>query len=465
MHLSPFIEALTPPQNSGHQFVFYGDCCSGIPGAPHEANFAQVNAVVSRLKPRPEFICFLGDEIKGLMADEAALREQWRYWFDQEMAWLNREASPLYQITANHTTYDRASEAVFREVLAHLPQNGPPGQEGLSYFVRREDLLLVFVNTGWSGLGGEGRVETAWLEQVLAEHQEARYKLVLGHHPVHPINGFAGAYGRTIEEENGGRFWQVLVEHQVLAYLCSHIMAFDVQVHEGVLQILSGGAGTLPLMPEGVEYLHCVQMALEAGRLRYQTLDTGGSIREWLAWPLEIPSSNQWKRLAWGPQPSPLVDEDRQQALQTRLMVWQFEGICAPPGSGEAQTLISGWTPGPALAPWWLGFRGPENRLCLLLSPEVGRSPRFWLGPAFSPGEPFAVQVAIHPGMGPGGFLWRRDETSPWSSLKGMAAWGADRFSPQRYWSIGHDQYGELGQPFRGQGLNVSWHTETVTLK
>ncbi|MBN1583682.1 MAG: hypothetical protein JXA89_23450, partial [Anaerolineae bacterium] len=164
------IPALVPRDGDGHQFVCYADCCSGIPGAPHEATFASVNAVVSRLAPRPEFICFPGDEIKGLAADDATLRSQWRYWFEHEMAWLDREAIPLYHTTGNHTAYDAASEAVFRELLAHLPRNGPPGQEGLSYFIRRGDLLMVFVNTMWSGIGGDGRVETTWLERTLADH-------------------------------------------------------------------------------------------------------------------------------------------------------------------------------------------------------------------------------------------------------------------------------------------------------
>jgi hypothetical protein len=121
-----------------------------VPGAPHETTFAAVNAVVSRLRPRPEFICFPGDEVIGLTADDDVLRAQWRHWFDREMSWLDRDAVPLYHTTANHTTYDARSEAVFREVLAHLPRNGPPGQEGLTYFVRRGDLLLVFVNTTWT---------------------------------------------------------------------------------------------------------------------------------------------------------------------------------------------------------------------------------------------------------------------------------------------------------------------------
>lgn len=150
------IPALVPRGAGGHQFVCYADACSGVPGARHEATFAAVNAVVRRLRPQPEFILFPGDEIQGLTADDGALRAQWRHWLDREMAWLDRDAVPLYHATGNHTTYDAASEAAFRALLPHLPRNGPPGQEGLAYSVRRGDLLLVFVHTLARERGGEG---------------------------------------------------------------------------------------------------------------------------------------------------------------------------------------------------------------------------------------------------------------------------------------------------------------------
>ena len=142
------------PRGRGHQFVLYGDSCSGVPGGPHERTFACVNAVVRRLQPQPEFILFLGDEIVGLTADARARRAQWSHWLDVEMAWLDRGMTPVWHTTSNHTTYDVMSEAVFREVL-RLPENGPPQQVGLSYFVRRSDLLLVFVHTSWSGLAAK----------------------------------------------------------------------------------------------------------------------------------------------------------------------------------------------------------------------------------------------------------------------------------------------------------------------
>jgi len=112
------IPALMPRDGAGHQFVCYADCCSGVPGAPHEATFAAVNGIVARLRPQPEFICFLGDEVRGLTADDKALRSQWRSWFEREMGWLDRSRIPFYHTTGNHTTYDAASETVFRQVLA-----------------------------------------------------------------------------------------------------------------------------------------------------------------------------------------------------------------------------------------------------------------------------------------------------------------------------------------------------------
>lgn len=141
------------------------------------------------------------------------------------------------------------SEAVFRDVLTHLPQNGPSGQEGLSYWVRRNDLLLVFVNTLSTGLGGEGYVETDWLREVLHRNADASHKLVIG------------------------------------------------------LQVCTAGAGTAHRMPEDVEDLHCVQAATDAEGLRYQVIDVEGRVREELSWPVILPPTAQWHELPAGRSP------------------------------------------------------------------------------------------------------------------------------------------------------------------
>lgn len=431
------------PRGQGHQFVLYGDACSGVAGALHERTFAGVNAAVRRLAPSPEFILFLGDEIAGYTADADALRQQWRHWLDHEMGWLDRRAIPMWHTTSNHATYDAMSEAVFREVHDHLPRNGPPGQEGLSYWVRRGDLLLVFVHTLWTGLGGEGHVETDWLRSVLRQHADARHKLVAGHHPVHPINGFAGAYQRDVGPEHATAFWNVLVEGGVLAYLCGHILAFDVQVHRGVLQICTAGAGTAHRMPEGVEYLHAVQAALDEQGLRYQVFDSEGRVRERLSWPLSVLPPEQWQALS---------DAG---GVKNKLVAFRFTGQAAVPGTSTAQTFLSAFRPG-IRAPLWIGLRGPEQRLTAILEPEPGRSPHYWHGPSLEAGASFDIQLLIHPGMGPGGLLYRLATDAPWSSLSAASAWGAERLDWPGQCSVGHGQGGPEDRAFLGRNLAAS---------
>ncbi len=449
------IPALTP-RGPGHQFVLYGDSCSGVPGAPHERAFATVNAVVSRLSPRPDFIVFPGDEVVGLTTDEDALRAQWRYWLDVEMAWLDRQAVPLYHATANHTTYDAMSERVFTEMLPHVPRNGPPGQEGLSYFVRRDDLLLVFVHTGWSGLGGEGHVETDWLKETLGRHADARFKFVIGHHPVFPINGFSGDCQRQIGAEHAGTFWRILVDNEVFAYLCSHILAFDVQVHEGVLQILTAGAGTAHRMPEDVEYLHCVQAALDERGLRYQVLDPAGRVRERLSWPPQLPPCSEWEPLADGELVAPVQGKLTADDDETPLIAWRFSGTASAGHSGRAQTFLSAWSEGSALAPLWIGLTGRPQRLTAIIGPRPGRSPHYWFGPSLDANEPFDLQIAIHAGMGPGGVLWRANDVSSWSSLSAASSWGPERLNWPRRWSVGFGKGGVSDCPFQGDGLSAA---------
>jgi len=408
-----------------------------------------VNAVVSRLKPQPEFIIFPGDEVIGLTADEDRLRAQWRHWLDVEMAWLDRAAIPLYHATGNHTVYDPMSERVFADTLG-LPRNGPPGQAGLSYFVRRDDLLMVFVNTCTLALGGEGHLETDWLAQTLDTHSDASTKLVIGHHPVHPVNGYVGGYQRHIGPDYADAFWRILVDHKVLAYLCSHILAFDVQAHHGVLQILTAGAGTAHRMPEGIEYLHCVQAVIDSQGLRYQVLDTAGRVRERLAWPLELPAAGAWHALETGITQAPNSSD---------VMAWRFKGRATSEPAGTPQTLLTAWSSGPDLAPLWVGLTGADQRLTVQMSPQPGRSPHGWYGPSIAAGEPLDFQLVVHGGMGPGGVLWRSDEQTAWTSLSSASSWGAERLADRTSWSVGFGKGGDEDFPFRGEALQVTFWT------
>lgn len=435
------------PRGEGHRFVLYADACSGVPGAPHALNLSRVNAVLARLSPPPEFILFPGDEVIGLTASAEELRAQWRHFLEVEMAWAR--GIPVFHTTGNHTAYDAMSEEVFRAALPHLPRNGPPGQEGLSYSVRCGDLAMIFVHTLWTGLGGEGQVETEWLREELHRHRDARHRLVLGHHPAFPVNGFQGDWQREIGPGCREAFWDALVEGGVLAYLCSHILAFDVQVHRGVLQVTTGGAGTGHRMPEGVEYLHALHAALDAEGLRYEVLDDAGRAREGLSWPLRLPPSEDWQPLPQGGQEAPFRGAGAAHP-SPRLVALGLRGRTAPGNTGTAQILLSAEAEG-RLPAVWIGLRGPEQRLCVIIAAAPGRSPSYWFGPALGTGEEFAVELLLHGGMGPGGVLWRAGPDAPWNSLRSAASWGPERIDWPARWQV--------GTGFRGEGLELRFWT------
>jgi hypothetical protein len=463
------IPALLPSVDGGHQFVVYGDSCSGRPGFKYEQNLAQVNSVVRRIRPAPEFICFVGDHVMGGVADPEELRRQWQYWLNQEMAWLDRKRIPLYSTTSNHNTYSKESELVFREIFADLPQNGPAGQKGLSYFVRRGNLLLVCVNTSYSGIGGHGHVEAEWLDQVLTSQADADFKFVAGHHPALPVNGYVLRPQWCIVEDEASVFWSVLRRHRVLAYLCSHIIAYDVQVRDGVLQVCTGGAGTNAgpggFMPGPTEYLHALQFALDRQGARWQVLDVDGRTREWLRWPLSVPPAHRWHSIPGDQAKAVLakatVFQGSDKATQS-FAAWRFRGMRKQPSGEATETLLCGWDNGETAPTIWVGFEDGSRRLTVRLLPQSGSGTQVWRSARIDDKAPFNFQLALHGGMGPGGILFRFRDEDPWSSLTTSSSRGAENLRWPSGWHIGYGVNGANDDPFLGSGLQLEWHQEQL---
>jgi hypothetical protein len=361
---------------------------------------------MGRLEPGPDFVCFLGDMIWGITADNAppdpaVLRGEWDRALSGPMAPLSDLRVPVYRIAGNHDTFEPISEGVWREVFPDLPTNGPSGQEGLSYFVRRGHVLIIALNVYATAMGGlspvfGGRIDTPWVDRVLSDHDDTRFKLVLGHTPVFPVNGYRERLW-NVSPEFADPFWDVLVRHGVTAYLCSHVIAFDVQVHRDVLQISSGGAGTSygpeGCMPGSAEYHHLVQMAVDDGGVRGQVLDTTGEPRETFSWPFAGENTRVWRFMA---------DEV---------------------GQGPSRLLLAGETAGERFPRVRVSLDGWSPKLNVSLYDPRDRHPRTWAGPEVRSDGPLDVTVALCPGMGPGGVLARVGD-GPYSSLQTDGATG-----------------------------------------
>jgi hypothetical protein len=453
------IQALLPRDDDGHHFVLYSDCCSGSPGTPSARNLQLVNGVASRIDPSPEFISFPGDAIAGYTDDYAELRQQWNYWIDNEMGWLHERNLALYQSTSNHNTYDAGSEQVFRELHSDLPQNGRLEQKGLAYYVRHGNLLYVSTHQP----DQQQLIDYAWLRQVLTEHADCRFKFIAGHYPVFPVNGYLAWPLWCFPPEERRAFWDILVEHKVDAYLTSHIIAFDVQVHDGVLQILSGGAGTNHgpggFMPGTSEYLHVVQLAIDQQGLRYQVHDTEGRVREKLSWPLKLPAMKHWREIV----PALVSDVLSVVDWSKENVVFRISGSFNKKSLlQEDQTILCGIDLSEGVEPLWIGIDGDSGRLLVRIVPSSGHGWQVWKGPLLVHGESFDFQVAFHPDMGPGGILYRQQETVAWSTLDSTSSKGTENLKQLRSWAMGHSQSGGKDRPFVGHDLQVRFTHQAI---
>jgi len=186
-----------------------------------------------------------------------------------------------------------------------------------------------------------------------------------------------------------------------------------------------------------------VQAAVDARGLRWQVLDTEGRVRESLDWPLALPPSEAWPDFGGG---AGHID---------RVRAWRIVGRHPGGDTGRPQTLLEGRSRETGIADVWIGLRGEEGRLTVLLAPRPGRSPHCWTGPALARSGALDVQVAIHADLGPGGILWRRDDRAPWSSMTAASPWGAERLVRPLSWTVGYGSGGPDAQPFLGSELRM----------
>ena len=452
----PAIPALLPRDPTGRHFLLYSDCCSGVPGTAVSANLAAVNRMVARIDPSPEFIAFPGDAVRGYTEDYGELRRQWDYWLGTEMAWVAQRKLPLFQSTSNHNTYDAGSETVFRAVHAKLPRNGPPGQEGLAYWVRSGNLLYVSTHQPDQQM----LIDHAWLERVLENNADATYKFVAGHYPVFPVNGYQTWPLWCFPPRQRRPFWDLLVKHRVDAYLASHIIAFDVQLHGGLPQIVSGGAGTAfgpgGFMPGRSEFFHAVQIAVDQQGLRYQVHDPSGRIRERWQWPMTLPDQDSWQQVTPQNATRLLAGAD----LQGRPIAVRIRGRDSGmrPASPD-QTLLAGVDTREGLEPVWIGIERDSGRLLVRLIPVSGEGWQVWRGPPLPVTGGWDHQLCLDPFMGPGGVLHRAIPSGPWSTLESTSSKGCEHLAQPQRWVVGHGQSGPSDRPFRGGALQLTMAT------
>jgi hypothetical protein len=435
--------------------LLFADSCSGIPGAPSEASLrALADSILAHAGPA-DAICYLGDHVSGYTESEAELRNQWRHFLETEFRPLAVRHPNIRHIPSNHTAYSAMAARVYGEVLPVAGSRDLVARKGLNYALRDQRALLVFLNTADAGNNGDATLDLDWLGATLAENAAVPLKLVFGHHPIHSVNGYCLHPLWRVAPELGARAWGVLRASGVSAYICSHILAFDFQVHDGVIQLCTAGGGASygpgGLMPASVEYHHFVECSFrktESGHaFRCAVTDVHGVCRERISWPPEpVTRAAPFQPTT---QPVPLAAPrgwDVVDAAKAKLL-FSLSGIV--PELGAASTVLCGWSPTEAPPILWIGFEGAPPRLVVKAVPVPGCGQQVWNGPALAPGADFTLCLLLDPAAGPGGVLLESTE-GLWTSLETSCAQGLARTAWPEFWALGRGPVDAEDAPFRG---------------
>jgi hypothetical protein len=435
------------------ELLLLGDSCSGVPGARPAANFrALVEAILMHAGPA-DALCYLGDHVAGYVASDVELRAQWRHFLDAEFRPLAKRYKRIHHLPSNHTAYDAISSAIYDEMLSDAERNGAVARKGLNYAVRDERALLVFLNTADLANRGDATIDVEWLHETLDIHSSAPLKLVFGHHPIHPVNGYGAHPLWRVSPELGRRAWSLLREAGVSAYICSHILAFDFQVRDGVIQLCSGGGGTEygpgGLMPAASEYHHFVECVFRPGALRCRVYDVNGRLREAAVWPIALEDGADAVPLTDSGQPFALPAPPlwRDRPADGGCLILSFSGVT--PDVGPPATILCGWRQQEGPPVLWIGFEGATLSLVVKAVPAPGRGQQVWVGPSFILGQDFEIELALLPAAGPGGVL-ARVRAAAWSSLASNGAEGLSRMAWPELWAVGNGPEGRDDAPYRG---------------
>ena len=224
----------------------------------------------------PDFVLVPGDLVQGRWYNAGEIAEYGEKYYT---AWVERmEAHDLkyYAALGDHEIGDnpwlkkrRAKllphfKQQFRRHLG-MPLNGPPGMKGTAFWFRHKNVLFISVDVFRRGKGKSGFVVPAvdgdqleWMKDILAEHNDVDFKIVMGHVPILRRVNKEHSSGMKLRGGRRSPLWKTMVKQDVDLYLCGEVHDVTFQEKDGVVQI---SHGSLFGMNEYVNYLRVKVLA------------------------------------------------------------------------------------------------------------------------------------------------------------------------------------------------------------
>jgi predicted phosphodiesterase len=233
---------------------------------------ALVNHLVEN-QPEAKFLFFMGDMANGSKDNPEQTYNQLLHW-KKVMAPVYNNPNMIWPYiwptVGNHEIQHREDENNFRRVFQDVFMNGPDDEKGLTYSFDYNNVHFVSVTTDrWYYGDADDTTDDSrdwhyikhldWLESDLKEarNRNANYIFVFGHEMPFPIGGhlrdglpFLGMdFKFPIDStrqwylDQRNKFWNLMKEYKVAAYICGHEHIYGRESVDGVYQIIAGSSG------------------------------------------------------------------------------------------------------------------------------------------------------------------------------------------------------------------------------
>ncbi len=255
------------PQAEAYRFVVYADSPGTNAQWPNktfnEDVLGYINAQITQLQPKPDFVLFLGDLVTNAAYPQGNSSLQGWKTFMRNTLKVDGVPIKLYVVPGNRDLYgpqgwpaEPSLQKVYQEVFSDMPSNGPPGYDKLAYWFEfgegpEKSFFIALDAFGFKSNGttvtnwdnGLDQVQLDWLNNQAQAHQStANHKFAFSHGPAFS----AGNY--PVDPSVKQSMWQILENTAFDFFFGGHEHLYSRgnspdPTHHKVFQVINGSAG------------------------------------------------------------------------------------------------------------------------------------------------------------------------------------------------------------------------------
>ena len=214
-----------------------------------------VNDIIAQ---KANIVFSAGDEVAGAYNSYTDFATQLTYYQTIVSTPLSNAGIAFYPTPGNHEYKNDTSGdwgdtlSTWNTAFPSLPQNGPAGEVGGTYYVEYKNSLFILLDDYATGFGTDTKVNQTWLDSI-TEGIQQQHLFVFGHSPAFQIDTYStDTLGKNPSLRD--TFWSSLENAKADIYFCGHLHKFDFAAVTGVsshttYQCLDGVTGSHVISP------------------------------------------------------------------------------------------------------------------------------------------------------------------------------------------------------------------------